>query len=73
MARISVYLPDELAEETKRADLNVSRLTQAAIRNALKAADTNAWLDRVGDLDETGVTHESVIAAVAAARDDFGR
>ncbi|MGI8727488.1 MAG: type II toxin-antitoxin system CcdA family antitoxin [Solirubrobacterales bacterium] len=73
MARISVYLPDDLAEEMKRADLNVSRLTQAAIRTALAAADTNRWLDRAGSLDETGVTHESAVAAVAAAREDFGR
>ena len=32
MARVNVYLPDDLAAKARAADLNVSRLTQAAIQ-----------------------------------------
>jgi post-segregation antitoxin (ccd killing protein) len=73
MARISVYLPDDLAEATKRADLNVSRLTQAAIRSALAAADTNAWLDQLDSLEPVDLPPERAVEAVRATREDFGR
>ena len=35
MARVNVYLPDELAAEVRRNDLNLSALTQNAAREAL--------------------------------------
>ena len=44
MARINIYLPDELARAAKEAGLNVSRLTQAALSDALAATDTDRWL-----------------------------
>jgi len=49
MARINVYLPDEMAETVKTANLNVSALTQNAIRVALAQGSTNTWL---ASLDE---------------------
>jgi post-segregation antitoxin (ccd killing protein) len=68
MARVNVYLPDELAEEAKAAGLNVSGLTQDAVRGALRARHTDEWLADVAQLPRTAVTHEDVVAAVAQAR-----
>lgn len=71
MARVNVYLPDDLASRAREADLNVSALTQKAIEQALAARATNAWIASLRDLPPTGVTHEQVIAALDAAREEY--
>ena len=71
MARINVYLPDELAGEAKQAGINISALTQDAVRSALGAARIDQWLDELEALRPTGVTHEDVVASVDAARDEL--
>jgi len=45
MARANVYLPDNLHERARAADLNVSELTQRAIEREL------AQLDRLSAMD----------------------
>ena len=72
MARVNVYLPDELAEQARAADLNVSGLTQEAIRRALDARAVNDWLDDLASLDPIDVDYGLVKQAVAAAKDEFG-
>jgi post-segregation antitoxin (ccd killing protein) len=52
MARVNVYLPDEMAEVAKSANLNVSALTQNAIRIALAQGSTNTWLASFDDNGE---------------------
>ena len=71
MARVNVYLPDELADEVKRADLNVSRITQAAVRAELAATASARWLERVGSLASTGLDHDRVVAAIRDARSEL--
>ena len=71
MARVNVYLPDDLAARVKEADLNVSALAQKALEQALAARSTNAWLERVRRLPPSGVTHEQVIEALDAAREEY--
>jgi post-segregation antitoxin (ccd killing protein) len=71
MARVNVYLPDDLAARAKEADLNVSSLTQKALEQALAAQASNAWLARVRLLPPSGVTHEQVIEALDAAREEY--
>ncbi len=71
MARINVYLPDELAGEAKEAGINISALTQDAVRAALGAARIDQWLEEMEALRPTGVTHEDVVSAVDAARDEL--
>lgn len=71
MARVNVYLPDDLAAEVKRAELNVSRITQQAVRAELRATDVSRWLDRVRTLPSTGASHARAIEALRSARDDF--
>jgi post-segregation antitoxin (ccd killing protein) len=72
MARVNVYLPDDLAERARAAGVNISRVTQDAIRTALAVMDTDRWLDHLDKLSSTNVPHERVIDAVYAARDELG-
>jgi post-segregation antitoxin (ccd killing protein) len=71
MARVNVYLPDHLADQAKDAGLNVSNLTQEAVRSALSANSTGQWLDEVAALPPTGVGHEDVLAAIQEAKDEL--
>jgi post-segregation antitoxin (ccd killing protein) len=70
IARVNVYLADELAKEARAAGLNISRLTQEAVRSALTRSRSNKWLDQLEALVTTGVSHDEVLAAVAAAKDE---
>lgn len=72
MARVNVYLPDELAAQARAAGVNISAVTQDALRNALAAADTDRWLDHLQQLPGTDVPHERVIQALNDARDELG-
>lgn len=73
MARVNVYLPDDLAARARAAGLNVSGLTQEALRNALAAARVDEWLDGVAAMRPLPVSHRAVAEAVAAAKDDLER
>ena len=72
IARVNVYLPDDLAERARAADLNVSGLTQDAIRRALDARAVNEWLDDLASLPSAGIDPVVVREAVRAAKDEFG-
>jgi post-segregation antitoxin (ccd killing protein) len=72
MARVNVYLPDELADAVREAGLNVSGITQAALAAELSNRATDAWLDQIGRLAPTKATHADVIQAVNEAREEFG-
>lgn len=75
MARLNVYVPDELAERARARGLNVSALTQAAISAELAADATAEWLAEVtagGGFADHPVTHTDVLAAIDAARDELG-
>lgn len=72
MARVNVYLPDELAERARAAGVNISGITQDAIRGALASVETDRWLDRLERLPTREVAHERVIRALDAARDELG-
>lgn len=71
MARINVYLPDDLAGEVKAAGLNVSSLTQDALRSALAKSRVDDWLDDVVALRPLGISHRAISAAVTAAKDEL--
>jgi post-segregation antitoxin (ccd killing protein) len=71
MARVNVYLPDDLADQAKDAGLNVSSLTQDAVRSALSASETEDWLSRLGALSPTGTGHDAVMSALSGAKDDL--
>jgi post-segregation antitoxin (ccd killing protein) len=71
MARVNVYLPDELADAAKRAGLNISGLTQDAIRSSVAKQDLALWQQRVAELDSPGVSHDKVADAVNSAKNEF--
>lgn len=70
MARLNVYLPDELAAEARDAGLNVSALTQTAVRASLAARSIDTWLATLPVSASGAVTHDVVMAALDAARDE---
>ena len=67
MARLNVYVPDELAERAKAADLNVSALAQAAIADELQRRATNSWLENL-PTPRRKVSHSTALAALDDAR-----
>lgn len=72
MARVNIYLPDDLAERARSAGVNVSGVAQDAIRGALAGLETDVWLDRLERLPHVELPHEAVITALDDARDEFG-
>jgi post-segregation antitoxin (ccd killing protein) len=70
MARINVYLPDELAGAAKREGLNVSALTQEAIAAQLAARSTDGWLATLRGPSARRATHDEVIDALDAVREE---
>jgi post-segregation antitoxin (ccd killing protein) len=72
MARVNVYLPDDLAERAKAAGVSISALTQDALRSALAASDTDRWLDRLDGMPSHEVPHDTVLGALDDVRDEFG-
>ena len=65
MARVNVYLPDELARAW-RADgrTNLSQLTQIAIRRELARSNTEMWLLRVTVERGWDLSHEEALGAL---------
>ena len=70
MARLNVYVPDELAKRARRAGLSISALTQAAIAAELESQDAAAWLDAV-PIPTKAASHGAALAALDAARGEF--
>jgi len=68
MARVNIYLPEDLAREAKAAALNISKITQEALRAELASHRVAAWLDGIASLPPTGITHEQAMAALREAR-----
>ena len=72
MARLNVYVPDELAARSREAGLNVSALTQEAIAAALASSRTDAWLESLDGGKGTSVSTREILDALDDVRDDFG-
>jgi post-segregation antitoxin (ccd killing protein) len=70
MARINVHVPDDLAEAARRAGLNVSSLTQGAIREMLARDSTDAWLASLRPAPPNKATHETALGALDTVRDE---
>ena len=72
MARVNVYLPDELADRARAAGLNISGVAQDALRRALAPGETARWVERLEALPAVEIPHARVLSALDAAREDFG-
>ena len=73
MARVIIYLPDSLADDARGLGLDISAITQDAVRRALAARRSDTWLDQVLELKGPEVDVAAVLAAVRDARDDIER
>lgn len=71
MARVNVYLPDELAQEARAAGLNISRLAQEALSETLTQNATDRWLEDLEEMPRVNVPHSRVMQALDEAREDF--
>ena len=71
MARLNVYVPDELAARSREAGLNVSALTQQAITAALAGGQTDSWLSTLPSRRAEPASLDAVLEALDEARDDF--
>jgi post-segregation antitoxin (ccd killing protein) len=69
MPRVNIYLPDDLAAAVRAAGINLSSLTQEAIRRHLAGRTTDAWLATL-DPAPAQVSHEDALAAVDAVREE---
>jgi post-segregation antitoxin (ccd killing protein) len=72
MARVNIYLPDEMAAAAREAGLNVSALTQQALADALALRATDVWLASISTPTSMRASHEEAMAALAGAREEFG-
>jgi post-segregation antitoxin (ccd killing protein) len=72
MARLNVYVPDELAARSREAGLNVSALTQQALAAALAGGETDTWLSSLPSRIAEPASLDAVLEALDGARDDFG-
>lgn len=71
VARLNVYLPDDLAAAARRAGLNLSALTQDAVRRCLDAGSTDAWLATLRpSVSSHTVGHDLVLESLDAIRDE---
>jgi len=70
MARVNVYLPDELAERVKVADINVSALTQRALEAELRRRSMADWWEQVRRLPPLAQEVDSV-QVLREVRDDW--
>lgn len=71
MARLNVYLPDDLAAEVRDAGLNLSAVTQDAARRSLAARSTDAWLATLRrPAASARVTHDQALDALDAVREE---
>ncbi len=66
-----MYLSDDLAAEVRAAGLNVSSLTQEALRSALATRRVDVWLNDIGSMRPLGIEHSAVTSAVEAAKDEL--
>ncbi len=69
MPRVNIYLPDDLAAAVRAAGINLSSLTQEAIRRHLAGRTTDAWLATL-DPAPAQVSHDVALAAVEAEREE---
>jgi post-segregation antitoxin (ccd killing protein) len=65
MPRVNVYLPDELARQARISGLNISGITQQAVRSRLASVETDRWLARLDRLPAADLSHSRALEALA--------
>lgn len=68
MARINIYMPDELAEAVRAADMNLSNLAQVAAERELAQMRVSSWLSRVLFGRTRNISPEATLEALRSTR-----
>lgn len=68
MARINIYMPDELAEAVRAADMNLSNLAQVAAERELARMRVSSWLSRVLFGRTRNISPEATLEALRSTR-----
>jgi post-segregation antitoxin (ccd killing protein) len=68
MARINVYMPDQLAAAVRASGINLSEVTQLAAEREVVRCQVSSWLGRVMAERSGDVTHEEALRALQVAR-----
>ena len=72
MPKVSVYLSDELYREARARELPLSALTQKAVEEALAAAQTDEWVERVRARPRRYDGRIDITRLMDEVRDEFG-
>lgn len=64
IARLNVYLPDELAEAIRPLDWNLSNLLQSAVRERLDRQRLDTWLSELKHSPSGAAVHGQTLAAL---------
>lgn len=73
MARVNIYLPEDLAIRAREAGLNVSGVAQEALERELRFRATKEWLAQVrANPPLKGWTHADTIAVLDEVRAEQG-
>lgn len=71
MARVNIYLPDDLARRARERELNISALAQQAISAELSSQATAEWLAEIPIPDhQHACDHRAAMTALDAARNE---
>jgi post-segregation antitoxin (ccd killing protein) len=64
MPKVTVYLPDQLAEAVRASGLNLSHVTQVAAERELARSRVDVWLTRIITEPRSQVTHDMALRAL---------
>jgi len=67
IARINVYLPDELAEAIRPLGWNLSQVLQSTVRERLDTFRLDAWLSELNPPTTGAPSHGQAMAALDTA------
>lgn len=75
MARVNIYLPDDLAERAREAGVNVSAVARSAIEAKMASMINEAVFEELARLPRPRrqISHEEVIATLDAVRAEADR
>lgn len=72
VARVNIYLPDDLAERARAEGINVSGVCREAIEETLRSLRQRAWLAALEDRPAIEILPAEIDAAVHGAQVDLG-
>lgn len=66
IARVNVYLPDELVDAIRPLDWNLSNLLQSAVRERLETLRLDQWLTELRSEPSAAADHGQTLASLEA-------